>query len=163
MKITGIEIIDPEAGLPVSIETWKNTTDPTAAEWVLVKTDELEPFVVKKNYLNIGGRTFFSWKEAVDSGMAPTLAQAFAIYNAFNQGLDKAIRVIGGKIPDGLLWTSEEYLGSYCPTYAWCLRIDVGAISSCAKTCAYRVQPVTLLKNLHSTPREGAYADEKRD
>ena len=48
MQILSIQIIDPDTKAPVSLEDWKKESDPTRAEWILIETDELKPFLLHK-------------------------------------------------------------------------------------------------------------------
>ena len=141
MNIERIAIIDPSTGRPVSLEEWKKVEDPKIAEWILVETDELRPFLVGKNLLD-GGKTM-TWQEAVASGAAPTRAQALALYDARFAGLDEAIALLAGTLPLEITWTRDEDKDPDYATYAWLVSLLTGFVITTSKTDGFRVRPVS--------------------
>ena len=141
MNIERIAIIDPSTGRPVSLEEWKKVEDPKIAEWILVETDELRPFLVGKDLLD-GGKVM-TWHEAVASGAAPTRAQALALYDARFAGLDEAIALLAGTPLQEITWTRDEDKDPDCATPAWNVRMNTGNVNYNAKTYGYRVRPVS--------------------
>lgn len=141
MNIEKIAIIDPSTGRPVSLEEWKKVEDPKIAEWILVETDELRPFLVGKDLLD-GGKVM-TWHEAVASGAAPTRAQALALYDARFAGLDEAIALLAGTTPWEITWTRDEDKDPDYATHAWLVLMHYGYVDYIAKTRGYRVRPVS--------------------
>ncbi len=141
MNIEKIAIIDPSTGRPVSLEEWKKVEDPKIAEWILVETDELRPFLVGKDLLD-GGKVM-TWHEAVASGAAPTRAQALALYDARFAGLDEAIALLAGTPPREITWTRDEDKDPDYATTAWVVDMHYGLVDDNPKTYGFRVRPVS--------------------
>lgn len=141
MNIERIAIIDPSTGRPVSLEEWKKVEDPKIAEWILVETDELRPFLVGKDLLD-GGKVM-TWHEAVGSGAAPTRAQALALYDARFAGLDEAIALLAGTPLQEITWTWDEDKDPDFATDAWYVNMYYGTVNSYSRTNGYRVRPVS--------------------
>lgn len=145
MNVLNIAIINPETGRPVSLEEWKKVENPKTASWILVETDELQPFLVGKDLLNGGER--MTWDEAVATGKAPTRAQALALYDARFAGLDEAITLLGGTPMEELSWTRDEDKDPDCAAYAWRVRLNIGNVNSDTKTYGLRVRPVSAFNS----------------
>ncbi len=141
MNIEKIAIIDPSTGRPVSLEEWKKVEDPKIAEWILVETDELRPFLVGKDLLD-GGKVM-TWHEAVASGAAPTRAQALALYDARFAGLDEAIALLAGTTPWEITWTRDEDKDPDYASSAWYVYMNSGHVYYSTKTNVYRVRPLS--------------------
>lgn len=141
MNIEKIAIIDSSTGRPVSLEEWKKVEDPEIAEWILVETDELRPFLVGKDLLD-GGKVM-TWHEAVASGAAPTRAQALALYDARFAGLDEAIALLAGTPLQEITWTRDEDKDPDCASNAWYVTMYAGYVNYYAKSYGNRVRPVS--------------------
>lgn len=124
MKIEAIKIIDPDTQEPVSIEEWAKQESPTRAEWVLVETDELRPFCLNK-YLLSGGR-FMTFGGSLAEDNRLTRAQGLAICDAYDNGLEVAMKLIGGVVVRVPVWTCDatDDLG-----------YTVGLLTGCVRNC----------------------------
>ena len=140
MKIIDIKIINPDTKAPVSLEGWKKESDPTRAEWLLIETDELKPFLLHKKLAD-GGRVF-SFDEALKAGNALTRAQGLALYEArYAANANDILDLIGGDRVRGWIWTCEEDSDPQCSAAtAWLVHLYSGNVNSFTKTDGYQVR-----------------------
>lgn len=133
MKIIDIKIINPDTKAPVSLEDWKKESDPTRAEWILIETDELKPFLLHKKLAD-GGRSF-TFDEALKAGNTLTRAQGLALYNAKYNGIREVLELIGGDPIRGWVWTCEaDDDPQYNASNAWFVSLNDGYVDSNAET-----------------------------
>ena len=147
MKILDIKIINPDTKAPVSLEDWKKESDPTRAEWILIETDELKPFLLYKKLAD-GGRSF-TFDEALKAGNTLTRAQGLALYEAkYAANINDILDLIGGDRIRGWIWTCEEDSDpQYSAAYAWRVGLYYGLVSSYAKTLGYQVRLVSAFNS----------------
>lgn len=147
MKILDIKIINPDTKAPVSLEDWKKESDPTRAEWILIETDELKPFLLHKKLAD-GGRSF-TFDEALKAGNTLTRAQGLALYEArYTANINDILDLIGGAHIRGWVWTCEEDSDPQCSgTYAWYVNLGGGLVNYNAKTLGYQVRLVSAFNS----------------
>ncbi len=145
MKIIDIKIINPDTKAPVSLEDWKKESDPTRAEWLLIETDELKPFLLHKKLAD-GGRSF-TFDEALKAGNTLTRAQGLALYEAkYAANINDILDLIGGDRIRGWVWTCEEDSDPQCSaTRAWFVALNYGSVDHTTKTNGYQVRLVSAL------------------
>lgn len=146
MKIIDIKIINPDTKAPVSLEDWKKESDPTRAEWILIETDELKPFLLHKKLAD-GGRSF-TFDEALKAGNTLTRAQGLALHNAKYNGLREVLELIGGDPIRGWVWTCEaDDDPQYSATYAWRVYLYNGYVNNYPKTGGFQVRLVSAFNS----------------
>ena len=140
MKILDIKIINPDTKAPVSLEDWKKESDPTRAEWILIETDELKPFLLHKKLAD-GGRSF-TFDEALKAGNILTRAQGLALYEArYAANANDILDLIGGDRIRGWIWTCEEDSDPQCNAAdAWLVNLTSGYVTNPTKTSGYQVR-----------------------
>lgn len=145
MKIIDIKIINPDTKAPVSLEDWKKESDPTRAEWILIETDELKPFLLHKKLAD-GGRSF-TFDEALKAGNTLTRAQGLALYNAKYNGLREALELIGGDPIRGWVWTCEADDPQCSAADAWYVGLNYGNVYYSTKTYGNQVRLVSAFNS----------------
>lgn len=141
MKIIDIKIINPDTKAPVSLEDWKKESDPTRAEWLLIETDELKPFLLHKKVAD-GGRSF-TFDEALKAGNTLTRAQGLALHEARYTAND-ILSMIGGDHLRSLIWTCEEYSDpKYTDASAWLVGLYSGGVYNGSETSGYQMRLVS--------------------
>ena len=147
MKVLDIKIINPDTKAPVSLEDWKKESDPTRAEWILIETDELKPFLLHKKLAD-GGRSF-SFDEALKAGNTLTRAQGLALYEAkYTANINDILDLIEGDRIRGWVWTCEEDSDpQYGAAYAWFVGLVNGYVLDNAKTIGYQVRLVSAFNS----------------
>ena len=147
MKILDIKIINPDTKAPVSLEDWKKESDPTRAEWLLIETDELKPFLLHKKLAD-GGRSF-TFDEALKAGNILTRAQGLALYEArCAANANDILALIGGNRIRGWIWTCEEDSDpQYSATNAWYVTLSGGHVNANTKTEEYQVRLVSAFNS----------------
>ena len=146
MQILSIQIIDPDTKAPVSLEDWKKESDPTRAEWILIETDELKPFLLHKKLAD-SGRSF-TFDEALKAGNILTRAQGLALYEArYAANINDILDLIGGDRICGWVWTCEEDSVRQCnATSAWLVHLSYGGVANPTKTTGFQVRLVAKSK-----------------
>lgn len=140
MEITNIKILHPDTKKPVSYLDWKlNNPHPERAEWLIITTDELKPFLLHKNK---GSKTSFN--EALAKGNRLTRARGIALYEAKTINIDVSIKGIGGDPLKDWVWTCEKDLKPYSKdnTTAWLVNLETGQMSSYFKDHTFRIREV---------------------
>ena len=147
MKIIDIKIINPDTKAPVSLEDWKKESDPSRAEWILIETDELKPFLLHKKLAKDG--RYFTFDEALKAGNTLTRAQGLALYEArYAANINDILDLIGGDRIRGWIWTCEEDSDPQCnDTYAWYVYLYDGLVDYNAETLGYRVRLVSAFNS----------------
>ena len=143
MKIIDISILHPDTKKPVSYLDWKlDEPNPRRAEWIIITTDEIKPFLLHKNEGN-KSKTI-SFDDALAEGNALTRAQAMALYEAKVVNIDTVIKGIGGDPLLDWVWTCEEDLKPYSKDNrsAWLANLQTGYISDYFKVREYRIRQV---------------------
>lgn len=146
MQILSIRIIDPDTDAPVSVDTWEKDSHPTRAEWLLITTDELAPFLLHKKLAD-GGRSF-TFDEALKAGNTLTRAQGLALYEArYAANINDILDLIGGDRIRGWIWTCEEDSDPQCnAASAWLVNLYGGYVDGSAKTDGIQVRLVAKNK-----------------
>ena len=147
MKIISIKIINPDTKAPVSLEDWKKESDPTRAEWLLIETDELKPFLLHKK-LAEGGRSF-TFNEALKKGNKLTRAQGLALYEArYTADINTILELVDGDPIRGWVWTCEEDSDpDFNATNAWRVTLSYGFVDGNPKTSGYQVRLVSAFES----------------
>ena len=147
MKILDIKIINPDTKAPVSLEDWKKESDPTRAEWILIETDELKPFLLHKKLAD-GGRSF-TFDEALKAGNTLTRAQGLALYEAkYAANINDILDLIGGDRIRGWIWTCEEDSDPQSSAAnAWFVNLNGGHVGYSTKTYGYQVRLVSAFNS----------------
>lgn len=130
MKHTfSIFIVNPANGEFVSLADWRNTENPTSAEFVAIVREDKSGIIIAKDPVKVDGEINFKWEKAVELAKAfkpatdvaslavegfrlPDRREALDIYDARFQGLDDALALIGGTpVHTGdarWIWTEDE-------------------------------------------------------
>lgn len=147
MKIISVQIINPDTKDPVSLEDWKKESDPTRAEWLLIETDELKPFLLHKRLAD-GGRSF-TFDEALKAGNTLIRAQGLALYEAKRAAnINDILNLIGGDRIRGWVWTCEDDSDPQCNTpYAWYVSLYLGYVHYTTKTDGNQVRLVSAFNS----------------
>ena len=147
MQILSIQIIDPDTKAPVSLEDWKKESDPTRAEWILIETDELKPFLLHKKLAD-GGRSF-TFDEALKADNILTRAQGLALYEArYAANINDILDLIGGDRLRGWIWTCEDDSDpQFSAPYAWGVALDDGYVDDYAKANGCQIRLVSALNS----------------
>lgn len=124
-----IFIVNPANGEFVPLADWRNTENPTSAEFVAIVRKDNCGLILAKDPVKVDGKINFDWNKAVELAKAfkPTTAianlavegfrlpdrrEALDIYDARFQGLDDALALIGGTpLNEGdarWMWTEDE-------------------------------------------------------
>lgn len=166
MKHTfSIFIVNPATGELVSVEDWRNSENPTSAEFVAIKRTDETGFILAKQAVRDGGEVNFNWSKAVELAKAfkatndivnhgvegfrlPDRRECLDIYDARFQGLDEALAIIGGDPLDSgdtrWMWTEDEdpdpEYSSYC---AFIFLGSNGGVTYGTKYTSYTVRPVS--------------------
>ena len=143
MEIIDISILHPDTKKPVSYLDWKlNDPNPQRAEWLIITTDEIKPFLLHKNEGNKSKK--ISFDDALAKGNALTRAQAMALYEAKVINIDTVIKGIDGDPLLDWVWTCEEDLKPYSKDNrsAWLANLQTGYISDYFKVREYRIRQV---------------------
>lgn len=148
-----IYVINPDNNKPVSVEEWKKESDPTRAEFVAISVTG-GILVIKKKRL----RASYTFEEAEKAcadlepfcGAAfrsPTRKECLDIYDARFQGLDEAIKLVGGDpIKSGWIWTCERDVDPRYDVYnAWIFNGSYGYLNYTYVNYTNQVGAVTLL------------------
>ena len=146
MKILNISIISPDTDKPVSVEEWMKDSNPTRAEWILIETDELKPFLLHKRLVADG--KVFSFQDALKEGNLLTRAQGLALYEARQAGINELLSKIDGYTVRGWVWTCEEDSDPDYASYAWCVNLSGGTVTSGAKANGHQVRLVSAFTSL---------------
>lgn len=151
-------IINPDNGNRVTIDEWRQESDPKRAELIAIENDEGKILLMKKNI--IPGR--FSFSRAQEAAAAfkpknpegltfrcPTRKECMDIWDAHEDGtLDEAIELTGGSPLEGWYWTCERWFARRSTAnHAWIFSGTYGSLISSYVNYAYRCQAVTLLTN----------------
>lgn len=146
MKKLSIRIINPDTKAPVSLEDWKKESDPTRAEWLLIETDELKPFLLHKKLAD-GGR-MFTFDEALKAGNILTRAQGLALYEAkYAANINDILDLIGGDRIRAWVWTCEEDSDPQSnAANAWAVNLYGGHVDNGTKADGYQVRLVAKIK-----------------
>ena len=146
MKIIDISILHPDTKKPVSYLDWKlNNPNPNRAEWLVITTDALKPFLLHKNEGN--KRKKLTFDEAIANGNCLTRAQGIALYEAKILNIDTVIKGIGGDPLRDWVWTSETDLNdkkfnSKNGWSAWLVNLQDGYVDDWAKIKEYYTRQV---------------------
>ena len=130
MKHTfSIFIVNPANGEFVSLADWRNTENPTSAEFVAIVREDKSGIIIAKDPVKVDGEINFDWNKAVvlatefkpttvianlglEGFRLPDRREALDIYDARFQGLDDALALIGGTpVYTGdarWIWTEDE-------------------------------------------------------
>lgn len=131
MKHTfSIFIVNPANGEFVSLADWRNTENPTSAEFVAIVREDKSGIIIAKDPVKVDGEINFDWNKAVELAKAFKAStnlggnvgpegfrlmdrrEALDIYDARFQGLDEALALIGGTpLNEGgarWMWTEDE-------------------------------------------------------
>lgn len=146
-----IYIINPDNNTPVSVEEWRKEGDPTRAELVAISVAE-GILAIKKNRLP--GTYDFDEAQAACAALepigkasfrCPTRKECIDIYDARFQGLDEALKLVGGDPIRGLMWTCERDADPlYYVYYAWLFH-GTGGLTYNNVNSTHQVGAVTLL------------------
>ena len=147
MKIISVQIINPDTKAPVSLKDWKKESDPTRAEWLLIETDELKPFLLHKKAAD-GGRSF-TFDEALKAGNTLTRAQGLALYEArYTANANDILDLIGGDHLRSWIWTCEEYSNpQYNDSYAWYMSLNYGCVYGDTENRWYQMRLVSAFNS----------------
>ena len=139
MKIISIQIINPDTNAPVSMEDWKKESDPTRAEWILIQSDQVKPFLIHKKVPNKAHSLKFD--QAIKAGNALTRARAVIIHEARNTTkINQALLTIGGDLIGGWFWTNEPDTDpNNDGTDAWAVNLDSGKLDTAPKRYSYQM------------------------
>lgn len=146
MQILSIRIINPDTKAPVSLEDWEKESDPTRAEWLLIETDELKPFLLHKKLAD-GGRSL-TFDEALKAGNTLTRAQGLALYEArCAANANDILDLIGGDRIRSWVWTCEEDSDpQFNAAGAWLVSLYGGYVNNITKTEGLQVRLVAKSK-----------------
>ena len=139
MQILSIQIIDPETDTPVSVDTWEKDSHPTRAEWLLITTDELAPFLLHKKLVKgAEGSKLLTFDEALRAGNTLTRAQGIALCEArATTSINTILDVIGGDRLHDWIWTCEvdsTMWRSETSTNAWNVYLPSGDVETGTKS-----------------------------
>lgn len=166
MKHTfSIFIVNPANGEFVSLADWRNTENPTSAEFVAIVREDKSGIILAKDPVKVDGEINFEWKKAVELAKAfkpatdvAALAvegfrlmdrrEALDIYDARFQGLDDALALIGGTpLNEGdarWMWTEDEDPDpKYNSNNAFLFNGGSGAVYTNTKYATRTVRPVS--------------------
>ena len=164
-RIFSIFIVNPATGEFVSVEDWRNSENPTSAEFVAIKRTDETGFILAKQAVREGGEVNFNWNKAVELAKAfkakndivnlgfdgfrlPDRRECLDIYDARFQGLDEALAIIGGDPLDSgdtrWMWTEDEDpYPEYSSNYAFFFRGNDGTVNNYYKYYSHTVRPVS--------------------
>lgn len=155
-----VYIISPDTGNRVSIDEWRKEKDPTRASVIAIDTDDEHTLLMRKSYLP-GEYTFeeaqdacarFIEPELDATGIVfrcPTRKECIDLYDARFQGLDEAVKLIGGDFATigRRHWTCERDADPrYGASYAWYSIGYYGYASYSVMCNTFSALPVALLK-----------------
>lgn len=166
MKHTfSIFIVNPANGEFVSLADWRNTENPTSAEFVAIVREDKSGIIIAKDLVKVDGEINFEWKKAVELAKAfkpatdvaslavegfrlPDRREALDIYDARFQGLDDALALIGGTpVHTGdarWIWTEDEDPDpEYDSDYAFFFHGGSGGVNGSRKCSTATVRPVS--------------------
>lgn len=167
MKHTfSIFIVNPANGEFVSLADWRNTENPTSAEFVAIVRKDNCGFILAKDPVKVDGEINFDWNKAVALAKAFKAStkhggnvgpegfrlmdrrEALDIYDARFQGLDDALAIIGGTpVHTGdarWMWTEDEDPDpEYSSDSAFIFSGNNGGVRSNSKYSTYTVRPVS--------------------
>lgn len=166
MKHTfSIFIVNPANGEFVSLADWRNTENPTSAEFVAIVREDKSGIIIAKDPVKVDGEINFGWKKAVELAKAfkpttdvaalavegfrlPDRREALDIYDARFQGLDDALALIGGtpvhKGDARWIWTEDEDPDpEYYSTTAFVFNGNTGTVNGNYKYTPNPVRPVS--------------------
>lgn len=161
-----ISIFDPENSALVPVAEWTKREDPTKAQCVAIaREDGSVLLVAKDDILNdnlepvcapydcaVELARYFNPESLYRSGKLserfrlPTRRECLDIYDARFQGLDEAIKLIGGSDLERWIWleddTDPRFKASHAFVFAW----RSGCITADEKAIKNRVRPVLEIK-----------------
>ena len=146
MKILNISILNPDTNKPVSVEEWMKDSNPARAEWILIETDELKPFLLHKRLVADG--KVFSFQDALKEGNLLTRAQGLALYEARQAGINELLSKIDGDTVRGWVWTCEEDSDPDYASHAWFVYLYYGLVGYSTKTNGNQVRLVSAFTSL---------------
>lgn len=128
-KQLSVFIVNPANGVLVTVAKWRNTENPTSAEFVAIVREDKSGFIFAKDPVKVDGEINFKWDKAfelatkfkptteianlgIEGFHLPDRRESLEIYEARFQGLDKALALIGGTpLYEGdanWMWTGDE-------------------------------------------------------
>lgn len=166
MKHTfSIFIVNPANRKFVSLADWRNTENPTSAEFVAIVREDKSGIIIAKDPVKVDGEINFKWEKAVELAKAfkpatdvadlavegfrlPDRREALDIYDARFQGLDDALALIGGTpVHTGdarWIWTEDEDPDpEYTSNYAFIFSGYYGTVYTNPKYYTCTVRPVS--------------------
>lgn len=166
MKHTfSIFIVNPANGEFVPLADWRNTENPTSAEFVAIVREDKSGIIIAKDPVKVDGEINFKWEKAVELAKAfkpatdvaalavegfrlPDRREALDIYDARFQGLDDALALIGGTpLNEGdarWMWTEDEDPDpEYSSNIAFLFYGDDGNVSYTNTYATHAVRPVS--------------------
>ena len=151
MQILSIQIIDPDTDAPVSVDIWEKDSHPTRAEWLLIKTDELAPFLLHKKIVKgAEDSKLLTFDEALRAGNTLTRAQGIALCEAgATTNINAILDVIGGDRLRDWIWTCETDSTMWrnkTNTNAWNVYLPSGDVETGVKSIKCNVRLVANSK-----------------
>lgn len=161
-----IYIIDPRSGGFCTIERWRKEPDPTIAELVYIDGYNPSLIAIHKNILRDENKIpeKFAWEDAKEAVKKfrintktpnidvapfrlPTRRECLDVYDARFQGLDDALRLIGGDpLTDYWTWTGDEDPDpEYTSNYAFIFYGYNGGVYYYSKYNPGAVRPVVYI------------------
>ena len=170
-KQLSVFIVNPANGEFVTVADWRNTENPTSAEFVAIVREDKSGIIIAKAPVKVDGEINFKWEKAIELAKAFKAStnlgdnvgpegfrlmdrrEALDIYDARFQELDDALALIGGTpVHTGdarWMWTEDEDPDpdpKYDSNIAFLFNGNSGYVYANYKSNTSTVRPVSVSK-----------------